>query len=423
MGEGWARARSHANLVVMPEAPRLDDTSAAPVGDVIDRVRLVARDYRGLRELDWDIEPGVSLLVGPNGSGKTSVLSALAFLGTAYEDGVGRAVQRSGAASALRRLGAAREAPVTLGLEVGPLRWELQLGVEGPSIHPNPGERLTLGERVLLERPLHSAVLKLHPPHKEPFTWDADQQTGLWLARKLGLFKELDDAAGLDRLDTVLRTRRAYFGFWPDRLREAEKEPDQDGRLHSSGSDLYGVLRSWMSAPRRFDGQFDWVVGELRRAFPDQVEGIEFDAVGRLVDARFFPPSPTNEDGGLPLSVAANGLLVGLALLTAVAGAAPHSILAIDELENHLHPHAIRSILAAMRSRAEARDLRIIVTTHSPVVMNAFRDEPERLYVIEPGLDVVPKPLTELRNPDWLAHFALGDLYEREKFAAPRPTG
>jgi hypothetical protein len=35
----------------------------------------------------------------------------------------------------------------------------------------------------------------------------------------------------------------------------------------------------------------------------------------------------------------------------------------------------------------------------------------------------VPKSLTELHDHDWLAHFALGDLYEREKFAAPRPTG
>lgn len=404
----------------MPQAPRIEDTSAAPGDAASERVRLVARDYRGLRKVDWEIERGVSLLVGPNGSGKSSVLSALAFLGEAYKGGVGRAVRWSRAASALRRLGADRDAAVMLGLEIGPIRWELQIAVDGPSIHPNPGERLTLGGRVLLERALYSEALEVESSNRGPSSYEAGEEAGLWFARKLGHF---EDIAEIEQLIAVLSTQRSYFGFWPNHLREAERDQDQDVYLYPSGRNLYRVLRNWMSAPRKYEGQFDWVVEQIRRAFPDQVEGIEFDAVGRLVDARFFAMGVEGFENSLPLSAAADGVLVGLALLTAIAGAPPRSIVVIDELENHLHPHAIRSILAAMRSRAEERDLRIVVTTHSPVAMNAFREEPELVYVLEPGLDVVPKPLTEIRNPDWLAHFALGDLYEREKFAAPRQAG
>lgn len=404
----------------MSEPPSLADTGAAQGDATLDGVRLLAHDFRGLREVDWGIEPGVSLLVGPNGSGKTSLLSAWAFLGEAYASGVGRAVRVSQNASSLRRRGAEVGELVRLGVEVGELRWELQLAVEGHSIHPNPGERLTLGSEVLLERAVYANVFEMRPRSGSTQTHQADERTCLRIAADLGMFDHIAEITGLHDL---LRARRSYFGFWPGHLREAEKEGDYDVYLHPSGRNLYGVLRNWMSAPRKFAGQFDWVLEELRRAFPDQVEGIEFDAVGRLVDARFFSPGSPGVEHGLPLSAAADGLLVGLALLTAVAGAPAHSLIVIDEIENHLHPHAIRSILAAMRSRAEDRDLRIVVSTHSPVAMNAFRDEPELLYVLEPGLDMVPKSLTELHDPDWLAHFALGDLYEREKFAAPRPTG
>lgn len=404
----------------MPQPPHFDDTSAQQEDDALDRIELLVRDFRGLREVGWEIDPGVSLLVGPNGSGKTSLLSAWAFLGEAYAGGVGRAIRVSQNASSLRRRGAEMGDLVRLGLQLGSLRWELQLAVEGHSIHPNPGERLALGSQILLERAVYSSTFEMWLGDGSRQEHEVDDRACLRIAADLGAFDGIPDVSRLHRL---LRTRRSYFGFWPRNLRDTQKEADYDVYLHPSGRNLYGVLRNWMGAPRKFDGQFDWVLSQLRRAFPDQVDGIEFDAMGRLIDARFFAPGLAGADTGLPLSAAADGLLVGLALLTAVAGAPAHSLVVIDELENHLHPHAIRSILAAMRSRAEERDLRIVVTTHSPVAMNEFRDEPERVYVLEPGLDVVPRPLTELHDPDWLAHFALGDLYEREKFAAPRPTG
>ena len=112
--------------------------------------------------------------------------------------------------------------------------------------------------------------------------------------------------------------------------------------------------------------------------------------------------------------------MTGLLQLTAVVGARPNAIIAFDEMENQLHPHAIRSLLKAMREQAAQRDLTIIITSHSPVVMNAFRNEPQQFFVLQPDADRTPVPLTELHDEDWLAAFSLGDLYDRLDFAAPR---
>ncbi|PMP81685.1 MAG: DNA replication and repair protein RecF, partial [Roseiflexus castenholzii] len=43
---------------------------------------LSLRDFRNYERLDLKLEPGVTLLYGPNAAGKTTVLEAIYFLAT-----------------------------------------------------------------------------------------------------------------------------------------------------------------------------------------------------------------------------------------------------------------------------------------------------------------------------------------------------
>ena len=45
------------------------------------------------------------------------------------------------------------------------------------------------------------------------------------------------------------------------------------------------------------------------------------------------------------------------------------------------------------------------------------------MFVMEHGLDNRPVPLTELFEPDWLARFSLGRLYEHGEFGGQEPGG
>ncbi len=98
-------------------------------------------------------------------------------------------------------------------------------------------------------------------------------------------------------------------------------------------------------------------------------------------------------------------------------------MVAFDELENQLHPHAIRTLLAAIRERASIQQLTVVVTTHSPVVMNQFRDDLEHVFVLDRSDPdrPLPRTLTELHTEEWLAQAKLGTLYERLAFASPLP--
>jgi predicted ATPase len=367
---------------------------------------LTAQDFRVLRSIRWS-PSGVCLLSGPNGAGKSSLLEALQFLRSVAIGGVHKAVRLVGGGALLRRLGAEPKAPVRMELSVGELRWEIQIPVEGGSIHPNHEEVIEYRGNVLARRAMYSSDIFLGNEQR-----DADERS------VLRLLWDVHRPPEISPMIELTRGIRVYNSYCLDQIRKPQSRMD-DLFLHPTGKNAWSVLSNWRGAPKKYGNQFRWVVDALRNAFPDLVDDLEFDAEGQTVVGRFYPPNVRNAEDSLPLSLAADGLLVGILHLTAVAGAKEGSIIGIDEMENQLHPHAIRSILESMRAMADERDLTILLTTHSPVVMNTFKGHEDQFYVLEAGHEVLPVPLDQARDPDWLAHFSLGDLYEREDFAAP----
>jgi len=51
-------------------------------------------NYKSIRSAQLDLRPGITILVGPNGSGKTCILSALQFLRDVFRVGAAQALAR-----------------------------------------------------------------------------------------------------------------------------------------------------------------------------------------------------------------------------------------------------------------------------------------------------------------------------------------
>jgi predicted ATPase len=370
-------------------------------------ITVIARDFRGLANVSFS-PSGVCLVAGPNGSGKSALLEIFAFLRDAFLRGIPQALCFQRGAVGLRRIEADGPPEVLLALTVGEATWELRIPVNNGSGGEFAGEVVKVGPSVRVRRSAYSPEWYLGRELRSP---DREGRTcfrAAWEAKQ---------SPALSGLVEALRGFRYHAGYALEVLRDGGAGGEDDEHLHPNGQNLFLVLRNWQTAPRRFENRFEWVLGQMRRAFPGLIDAIEFDPpVGQVVPARFVKP---DSRVGLPMSRAADGMLVGLLHLTAVASASNGALIAIDEMENQLHPHAIRSILGAMRELSEERDLTILLTTHSPALMNAFREHPEQFYVMDPGQATLPVALDKLHDPDWLAHFALGDLYDRMEFGAP----
>ena len=227
-------------------------------------------------------------------------------------------------------------------------------------------------------------------------------------------FPELDYGPFV-RLSNAVSHYRVYrsYGFRLWDIPRHGSQHSSDRFLEPTGQNVFAVLRNW-SLQRETRPRFQFVVEGLREAFAG-FEEFDFEQAGTTVTVA------VHRAGGrrLPIAQESTGFLVALLHLTAIASTEPGTAMAIDQIEDSLHPEMIRCLLDRARRWASRHDLRILLATHSPVVLDALRDEPDHVFVMQPGAPTLPVRVDEMFAPDWLAQFSLGSLYTGRDFGAP----
>ncbi len=93
----------------------------------------------------------------------------------------------------------------------------------------------------------------------------------------------------------------------------------------------------------------------------------------------------------------------------------PNSLILINNIEYDLDPSNIRILIKELKNLAYEKDCVIIGITYSPVVLNEFKEKEYSIFVFPNSPEKGITPLDEFKNPDWMRHFSLGDLYDREE--------
>jgi len=383
-------------------APVATTTPPSPLSTTLE-----TRNYRSLRRTNWT-PSGVCVLVGPNGAGKTTLLTLLEFLRNAYIRSASSAIDHIGGVYGLRSWGVPEEEPVILGLTVGDLRWELQLTAQGPTLSDRLGERVIKGDEVVLSRAASSQRLIYRGD--EQLIGDHEERLAIRIVFDGEHPEELEP---LVRVLTSTRVYRSY-NLWG--LQTNGSRQSGDLYLHPAGQNAFTVLRNWRDR-RDLKPQYEFVITHLRAAFPEIFVDLDFHVAGLTVTVDLIDPKWNQP---CPLALAPDGWITGLLHLTAIAGAVQGSLIAIDDFGNDLHPYAIRALIKAFRDWAEERDLTVCLASHSPVLLDEFKELASSVFVMEQGVENRPVPLTELYDPDWLARFSLGRLYEHGEFGGQR---
>jgi predicted ATPase len=367
------------------------------------------RNLHALRRLSLPLD-GVSALTGANGAGKTTVLLALKVLRAALERGLPEAVSTTlGGSYDLRNHDAPPDEPIELGLDAGDLAWRLELIPRGATVDHQTVESLTLGADRIFAR--DSAGSFVYRGVQERLNGVASERLGLGLGWVTDAHPGDQDAA---RMAALVQDIHVFYDADLRGLRWNGSRATEDRSLRSDARNVFTILRTWRD--RREDRhRFAFVDEGLRAAFPGVYKDLDFDAAPTTVTARIYRPG---DETPCTINHEANGVLGMLVLLSEVASAHRGGIVAIDEPENSLHPFAVRSFVRDARAWARRYDLTVLLTTHSPVVLDQWNGEPERVFALERGRETLPVRLDELRDRAWLAHYTLGDLYAGGDFSA-----
>lgn len=381
---------------------------------------LRVENYRALRKVELNNMTPMTVLLGPNGSGKSTIFDVFNFLSECFQFGLRYAWDRRGRAKELKTRGA-----------TGPIVFELKYREQPGS--PIITYHLAIDEGAKGPEVIEEWLQWRRGTNGKPFRF---LEFGRGNGRAVS--GELPDAEDLRKV-TVLRSPdliavntlgqlaehprvaalREFITDWYvsylsiDQARNQPEAGPQE-RLNKNGDNLPNVIQY---LKEQHEDRLQEIFSILRQRIP-RLERVEADPMpdGRLLlqikDAPFDQPVLSK--------FASDGTLKMLAYLVVLHDPAPPHFIGIEEPENFLHPRLLPELAEECRSAAEHSQL--LVTSHSPFLLNAMRAEEVRvLYRDEQGFTQAVRASDIQGIPEmmragaslghlWMeGHFGLGD--------------
>jgi predicted ATPase len=316
-------------------------------------------NFKALRKTTLPLAP-FTLLLGPNGSGKTSVLQALGTIAGCAGQSVGWPAQTQAQP---------------------PMSWPSMLSVMADPQDSSVG--ITL--RLRLAKAAVSAMF--------------------WSPKGGELHHHLkwEDGGDLQANESaaVLRWLARMQTYVLDFSAIAEPVPvDTGATLQVTGGGLAAVLDDLKdNHPETWEA----LLAEMCQWLP------EYDYI------LFDKPQPGQKvivlrtkkgHHRIPAADLSQGTLVALALLTLAYVPNPPSLVALEEIDRGLHPRLLRHLQDALyrlsypeTCNEKRRAIQVIATTHSPYLLDLYRDHPEEIVLAEKqGLEVQMRRLKDIEH-------------------------
>ncbi|MFE8603210.1 AAA family ATPase [Archangium violaceum] len=328
------------------------------------------RSFKGHR--DTTVPLGrLTVLVGPNGTGKTSVLQALSLVGRLMNNRPAKVLHGNMSPQDLLRR--SEKGPITLTVEGtdNALSWKLALQF--------------------------SELSQQHPPQALRVDWSYGVHTGHEETNSIPLGHTIDEEQG-SKLASLVSPAVLYH-FDARRIAAAAYSSEEIPALHADGRNTSVVLAT-LKLER--EEVFEQIESELRKIVP----GVQRIRV-RRVKMPQFPNHSEPRVGNkvfidfkdapdVPAHGASEGTLITLALLTALCSPNRPRILLLDDIDQSLHPQAQMELMGELKRLLKSfPEVQVVATTHSPYILDAIDPSDVRVFAPRKDGSVACRSLSE----------------------------
>ena len=335
----------------------------------------------GFRSIDLqDVEFGNPIfVVGRNGSGKSNFADTFAFLSEAMASPLQAVVEQRGGFSAVshRRSARGRLANVTLAVALEKPDSDTATAHYYVDLRPRRGYHFEVAKE--------SCIVTRNDGQKDSFRRSTDKGSTDWSSSVESLAPAVEPNAlalplvgGDSRFRPVLRflADMRTYRIEPAAMR-AMQDPDGGVGLRADGGNVASVLRKI----RRRSPEDDWKrICELLESVVPGTVGVRPKKHGNKLTLEFTQIGAGADPVKFEAFSMSDGTLRVLGLITAVFQRPAPSLLVIEEPEASIHPGALGSILDVLK--LASRSMQVVVTTHSPDVLDAKWIEDRHLRIL-----------------------------------------
>ena len=337
--------------------------------------RVALKNYKSIAACDVQLRP-LTFLVGPNGAGKSNFLDSLRFVADALNSSLDHALRDRGGIKEVRRRSGGRPHRISIRLE-----FTLPEGSTGHYAfriiaRPRGGYEVQREECALQSEQLHTQKEFFRVRNGTVTKTSVDVGPAAATDRLY-----LVNASGLKEFRPVYESlsQMGFYSLNPDKIRDLQA-PDPGNLLIRDGSNLASVLAQLSSSAKRRIEEY------LAKVVPG-VHEVEVKKFGSKETLEFRQAVAV---GKPPWRFLANkmsdGTLRVLGILVALFQGNHDSkkrvlLVGIEEPEIALHPAAAGVLLDGLRDAAD--NTQIIITSHSPDLLDDKDLDPESILAVE----------------------------------------
>ena len=315
-----------------------------------------------------------TFLVGENGTGKSNVADAFAFLAEAMTSPLPSVFERRGGIDVVGHRSSSRGRPSSLEMKV---------------VLENLDEETSRATYEFKLRSLKHYGFEVVQERCVVDEWSGSrnffERNDMTFRSNMLLFDPalkanalaLPLAGGDRRFAMVLQflSDMCVYRIESTALREMQN-PDAGSRLRSNGSNAASVLRRIER-----ESPDDWqTIRELLESIVPGTIGVDSKKHGDKLSLEFTQQWPESKKVRFKAYNMSDGTLRALGLLTAVFQRPAPSVLVLEEPEATMHPGALGTILDLLRHAN--RFMQVVVTTHSPDILDAKWIEDRHLRIV-----------------------------------------